>query len=89
MLLGDKTKAAWPLRTVTLKQQAMITRQSGEQQASLKPALLSREFCVPSDTDKNLDIVPVDDVMSLRNFKGELGLLILVQSLTTVKKSLE
>ena len=40
MPLGDKVKAAWPLRAATLKQQAMITRQSGERQASLKPALL-------------------------------------------------
>ena len=39
MPLGDKAKAALPLRAATLKQQAMITRQSGERQASLKPAL--------------------------------------------------
>ena len=38
MLLGDKAKAEWPLRAATLKQQAMITRRSGEQQASLKLA---------------------------------------------------
>ena len=30
MPLGDKTKAALPLRAATLKQQAMITRQSGK-----------------------------------------------------------
>ena len=29
MPLGDKAKAALPLRAATLKQQAMITRQSG------------------------------------------------------------
>ena len=39
MPLGDKAKAALPLRPATLKQQAMITRQSGKRQASLKPAL--------------------------------------------------
>ena len=39
MPLGDKAKAALPLRAATLKQQAMITRQSGERQASLKPTL--------------------------------------------------
>ena len=39
MPLGDKAKAALPLRAATLKQQAMITRQSGKRQASLKPAL--------------------------------------------------
>ena len=38
--LGNKAKAAWTLRATTLKQQAMITRRSGELQASLKPALL-------------------------------------------------
>ena len=30
MPLGDKAKAAWPLRAATLKQQAMITRRSGK-----------------------------------------------------------
>ena len=30
MPLGDKAKAGWPLRAVTLKQQAMITRPSGK-----------------------------------------------------------
>ena len=30
MPLGDKAKAALPLRAATLKQQAMITRQSGK-----------------------------------------------------------
>ena len=30
MPLGDKAKAAWPLRAATLKQQAMITRCSGK-----------------------------------------------------------
>ena len=45
MPLRDKAKAAWPLRAVTLKQQAMITRRSGKaasgkRQASLKPALV-------------------------------------------------
>ena len=30
MPLGDKAKAAWPLRAVTLKQQAMITWRSGK-----------------------------------------------------------
>ena len=40
MLLDDKAKAALPLRAATLKQQAMITRHSGERQASLKPALM-------------------------------------------------
>ena len=30
MPLGDKAKAVWPLRAATLKQQAMITRQSGK-----------------------------------------------------------
>ena len=44
MPLGDKTKAALPLRAATLKQQAMITRQSGERQASLKPALPHGSF---------------------------------------------
>ena len=39
MPLGDNAKAALPLRSATLKQQAMITRQSGERQVSLKPAL--------------------------------------------------
>ena len=39
MLLGNKAKAAWPLRAATLKQQPMIKRHSGEWQASLKPAL--------------------------------------------------
>ena len=39
MPLGDKAKAALQLRAATLKQQAMITRQSGKRQASLKPAL--------------------------------------------------
>ena len=39
MPLGDKAKAALPLRAATLKQQGMITRQSGKQQVSLKPAL--------------------------------------------------
>ena len=43
MPLGDKAKAALPLRAATLKQQAMITRQSGERQASLKPALQNKE----------------------------------------------
>ena len=36
--LGDKAKAALPLRAATLKQQAMITRRSGKRQVSLKPA---------------------------------------------------
>ena len=40
----DDAKAAWPLRAATLKQQAMITRQSGEQQASLKPALVDQQL---------------------------------------------
>ena len=40
MLLSDKAKAALPLRAATLKQQAMITRQSGKRQVSLKPALI-------------------------------------------------
>ena len=40
MPLGDKAKAALPLRAATLKQQAMITRRSGKRQVSLKPALL-------------------------------------------------
>ena len=39
MPLGDKAKAALPLRAATLKQQAMITRQCGKRQVSLKPAL--------------------------------------------------
>ena len=39
MPLGDKAKAALPLKAATLKQQAMITRHSSEQQTSLKPAL--------------------------------------------------
>ena len=39
MPLGDKAKAALPLRAATLKQQAMITRHSGKRQVSLKPAL--------------------------------------------------
>ena len=30
MPLGDKAKAAWPLRAATLKQQAMIKRRSGK-----------------------------------------------------------
>ena len=30
MPLGDKAKAAWPLRAATRKQQAMITRRSGK-----------------------------------------------------------
>ena len=30
MPLGDKAKAAWPLRAATLKQQAIITRRSGK-----------------------------------------------------------
>ena len=42
--LGEKAKATLPLRTATLKQQAMITRHSGnlcdKRQASLKPAYL-------------------------------------------------
>ena len=29
MPLGEKAKAAWPLRAATLKQQAVITRSSG------------------------------------------------------------
>ena len=48
MPLGDKAKAAWPLRAATLKQQAMITRRggkrraaSGKRQAGLKSALRS------------------------------------------------
>ena len=40
MPLGDKAKAALPLRAATLKQEAMITRHSGKWQASLKPALI-------------------------------------------------
>ena len=43
MPLGDKAEAALPLRAATLKQKAMITRQSGERQASLKPALLDSQ----------------------------------------------
>ena len=43
MSRGDKAKAALPLRTATLKQQAMITRQSSERQGSLKPALDGRK----------------------------------------------
>ena len=39
MLHGDKVKAVWPLRAITLKRKAMITGQCGERQASLKPAL--------------------------------------------------
>ena len=39
MPLSDKANAAWLLTAVTLKQQALITRRSGEQQTSLKPAL--------------------------------------------------
>ena len=47
MPLGDKAKAALPLRAATLKQQAMTTRhsESGERQASLKPAL-GKQLCV-------------------------------------------
>ena len=44
MPLGDKAKAALPLRAATLKQQAMITRQSGKRQASLKPALITLKY---------------------------------------------
>ena len=39
MLLGEKVKAALPLRASTLKQQAMIMQQSRKWQARLKPAL--------------------------------------------------
>ena len=49
MPLGDKAKAALPLRAATLKQQAMITRQSGERQASLKPALRNGTVQVPAE----------------------------------------
>ena len=46
MPLGEKAKAAWPLRAATLKQQAIIMRQSSERQASLKPALF-QEYVLP------------------------------------------
>ena len=46
MPLSDKAKAALPLRAATLKQKAMITRQSGERQASLKPALHHLQLAV-------------------------------------------
>ena len=41
MSLGERAKAAWPLKAVTLKWQAVITQGSGKTaggKASLKPA---------------------------------------------------
>ena len=55
MPLGDKARAALLLRAATLKQQAMITRQSGERQASLKPALVRQAISCP-DLNHNTNL---------------------------------
>ena len=53
MPLGNEAKAAWTLRAATLKQQAMITRRSGERQASLKPALQMTVYLIFHEINKD------------------------------------